>query len=69
MRARLASIGLVMLRVAVSAVAWMLLIGLVGGCLIVAGVYTLAGAGWAMIAGGIAAIGVAHFIRKGLTDG
>lgn len=69
MRARLAGIGLVLLRVAASAVAWMLLIGLAGTCLIVAGVYALAGTGWAMIAAGIAAIGVALFIRKGLTDG
>lgn len=34
-----------------------------------AGVYLLAGAGWALVAAGIACFAIAGFIRKGLTSG
>lgn len=37
-----------------------------GLCLIVAGVYVLVGNGWALLAGGVALLMVAGFIRKGL---
>lgn len=33
-----------------------------------AGVYVLAGLGWALVAGGASCFAVAGFIRKGLTD-
>ena len=36
-------------------------------CLLVAGVFVLAGTGWSLIAGGASFLGVAGFIRKGLT--
>nr|WP_314586587.1 hypothetical protein [uncultured Pseudomonas sp.] len=43
-----------------------LLAAAVGLCLIVAGVYVLVGTGWALLAGGVALLMVAGFIRKGL---
>jgi len=37
-------------------------------CLLVAGVFVLAGTGWSLVAGGIACLAVAGFVRKGLTS-
>jgi hypothetical protein len=45
-----------------------LLVAMAGLCLFVAGVYVLAGIGWALIAGAVALITAAGFIRKGLTS-
>ena len=66
---RFAGIIAALSGVAASAVVWMLATALLGIGLIVCGVYVLAGFGWALIAGGASALGVAMFIRKGLTDG
>lgn len=43
--------------------------GLAALALFCAGVYVLAGAGWALIAGGASLLCVAAFIRQGLTNG
>ena len=65
-----ASLTLKMLgRAFVSAVLWFLLMVAAGVAMLVAGVYVLAGTGWALIAGGAFCISAAVFIRKGLTNG
>lgn len=44
-----------------------LVLGMLGAGLVTAGVFLLAGAGWALIAGGIFALGAALICRNGLT--
>lgn len=51
-----------------AALALFVLAGLAGLALGVAGVYLLAGPGWALVAGSVAMLSVAAFIRKGLTS-
>lgn len=41
---------------------------LLGLGLLVAGVFVLLGIGWALLAGGVALLVIAGFIRKGLTS-
>jgi len=45
-----------------------LLAAVAGFCLLVSGVFVLAGLGWSLIAGGMACLLAAGFIRKGLTS-
>jgi len=45
-----------------------LLASLVGFGLLCAGVWMLAGTGWALIAGGLCMFAIAGFIRRGLRD-
>jgi hypothetical protein len=52
-----------------SAVLWFQLLHACGAGFLVAGVYVLAGLGWSLIAAGILCIGVASFLRKGMTGG
>lgn len=52
-----------------SALLWFLLLALAGACLVVAGVYLLAGLGWGLVAGGVLCLVAASFIRRGMTDG
>lgn len=40
-----------------------------GLVLLVAGVFLLQGAGWALVAGGAALFAVSAFLRKGMTSG
>jgi hypothetical protein len=44
-----------------------LLLAFIGAGLMTAGIYLLLGAGWALIAGGIFALGAAAICRNGLT--
>lgn len=46
-----------------------LLVSLSGFALLCAGVWMLAGTGWALIAGAISMFGIAGFIRRGITNG
>lgn len=48
---------------------WVVILGLLGAGMIVGGVYLLAGLGWCLIAGGVSAVFVAAFIKRGLSDG
>lgn len=45
-----------------------LLMAVAGLCLLVGGVFILAGLGWALVGGGCALLLAAGFIRKGLTS-
>lgn len=45
-----------------------LLAAAAGLCLLVGGVFVLAGSGWCLVAAGIACLASAGFIRKGLTS-
>lgn len=45
-----------------------LLAAMAGLCLLVGGVFVLAGLGWALVASGAACLAAAGFIRKGLTS-
>lgn len=45
-----------------------LLAAMAGLCLLVGGVFVLAGLGWSLVAGGAACLATAGFIRKGLTS-
>lgn len=45
-----------------------LLAAVAGLCLLVSGVYVLAGLGWSLIAAGACFVSAAGFIRKGLTS-
>lgn len=42
---------------------------LVAFCLACAGVWMLAGTGWALLTGAVSFFSIAAFIRRGLTDG
>ena len=44
-------------------------VAVVAFCLIAAGVFVLAGPGWALVSGGLSFLLAAGFIRKGLTGG
>ena len=44
-------------------------VAVVAFCLIAAGVFVLAGLGWALVVGGVSFLIAAGFIRKGLTGG
>lgn len=61
--------GALAVRLAVSAVVWLLIFGVLGLALLVSGVGVLYGAGWALIAGGVACLAAAAFIKQGLTNG
>lgn len=56
----------VLVVVLTSAVLWLLLLGVLGFVAIVFGIYQIAGSGWAFVAGGIALLAVAAFIRQGV---
>ena len=64
-----ASAWALLVAIAASALTWMLVLGAAGFVLIVAGVYILAGIGWAFIAGGVACLVLAYFVHRGVTDG
>lgn len=61
--------GALFMRLAASAVVWLLAFGLLGLGSIVAGVAVLCGLGFALIAGGVAFLVVAAFIKRGLANG
>lgn len=46
-----------------------LLVSLAGFALLCAGVWMLAGTGWALIAGALSLFCIAGFIRRGITNG
>ena len=52
-----------------SAPAWFFLSSLVGVGLTIAGVREVFGHGWSLIAGGVASLGFAALIARGLSDG
>lgn len=61
--------GALAVRLVASAVVWLLTFGVLGFALLVSGVGVLYGAGWALIAGGVACLAAAAFIKQGLTNG
>lgn len=61
--------GAAFAKAALSAMAWFGLLTIGGFGLIVAGVYTLAGFGWALLASGVALLLFAAFVMKGLANG
>lgn len=54
---------------ACSALVWLVALGVLGMGCIVAGCFALWGAGWALIAGGVALLAMAAFIKHGITNG
>lgn len=54
---------------AVNAITWLLLLSIIGGVLLVAGVYALLGAGFSYLVAGALLIAAAGQIKKGMTSG
>lgn len=59
---------MLLLAVLVSSLTWLLAFSFGGIAAIVAGVFMVAGIGWALIFGGIASLAVALFISRGMSD-
>lgn len=68
-KAGAAKAGAHLVRLAASAVVWLLACGLLGLGFIVAGVAVLYGLGFALIAAGVAFLVAATFIKQGLVNG
>jgi len=66
---RITALAAVILSWLASAGLWMAVSGIGGGGLVVAGVYLIAGAGWALIAAGIFLLLFATLIFRGMTGG
>ena len=65
-RAAVRKLAAILLQVLASALFWHLACGASGGALVVAGIYTLAGAGWALVAAGVCLLALSSYIRRGL---
>ena len=65
-RAAITAIGARVAALAASAVVWFFGLVVLGAMQIVAGIYLTFGAGWALMASGVASLGAASIIRFGM---